>query len=150
MKINKQVIKDYFGSFFKQYNLNKEQVSLVRSLVDEEECGCCYPTTFYWLEIGDNVAGDPADQQIIFKDDNDNVIIETSLTGGNPQRLCIPREATQICVNIIRQNNDGGSIKVYGDNTFINIADEVGETCSGLNTPVSPFFTIEVVPAPLP
>jgi len=149
MKINKQVIKDYFGSFFKQYSpISKENFAKIRDIVDEAECGCCSPTTFYWLEIGDNQAADPANQQIIFKDQYDNVLVETALT-GNPQTFCIPREASQICLNIINQANDGGTINVFGNNTFLIEDDEVGEVCDTLNTPVSPFFTIQVVPAPV-
>lgn len=127
-RINKQVIKDYLGSFFNQYSpLNKEQFDKIRALVDEAECGCCNVTTIYW-----NNDASPSVWQLRFRDANDNLLVETSLLGSGPQRICVPREATQLCLNIIQSVATDFSVTGTNGFSFID-TDAVGEFCTAIS-----------------
>ena len=140
MRINKQVIKDFFGSFFGQYKLNKEQIQYVRNLVDEAECGCCNVTTIYW-----NNDASPSVWQLRFKDADDNILVETSLEGSGPQRICVPREATQLCLNIIQ--SVAAEFSVIGTNGFSFIdTDDVGEFCTSISGVNDAYILSPVLP----
>lgn len=139
---NKQVIKDYFGSFFNQYKLSKEQFTKLRDLVDEAECGCCSVVTIYWVD-SDPSATTPATQQINFKDVNDNILSSTSITGSSPQRICVPREATQICIDMLDEVTTGGTITIRGTDGFDETFTEaIGEECSTIEFPFADVYTI--------
>jgi hypothetical protein len=128
-RLNKQVLNDYFKSFFKQFSLTKEQFDKVRDLIDEAECGCCSVVTVNWIS-DDESAASPAAEQIVFKDENDEIVASTSITGGSPQRICVPREATTICINIIEAVTTGGTFTLTGSDGFSQSgADTVTEGC---------------------
>ena len=147
MRINKQVIKDYFGSFFTQYKLNKEQFNTLRNLVDNAECGCCQVVTFYWPDTDDSTPS-PANQQVQFTDVSGNIIAQTSLVGTSPQRICVPRDTDSICINITEVTNVGGSVDLTGSNgTIISFTDTVGLSCVESVFPADEVYIISTAPA---
>src|SRR6478735_7882792 len=115
-RINKKVIQDYFGSFFKQYSpIPKELFTKVRDIVDEAECGCCYITTIYWGTSESSVAA-PDNLQVTFMKSGVGELVSTSIIGTSPQRVCVPRDTTHLCVNVLEEVPDGGTIKVVSSN----------------------------------
>lgn len=140
-RINKKVILDYFGSFFKQYSpIPKELINRIRALVDEAECGCCNVTTVYW-----NNDASPSVWQLRFRDADDNLLVETSLEGSGPQRLCIPREATQLCLNIITSVATDFSVSGTQGFSFID-TDDVGEFCTPITIIDDSYILSPVLP----
>jgi hypothetical protein len=148
-RINKKVILDYFGSFFKQYSpIPKELISKIRDIVDDAECGCCSVVTIYWVDNDDSDAT-PAGIQVIFKDAADAELSSTTITGTSPQRICVPREATQLCVNVITEVADAGLFVVNGTDGFTTSdVGAVGEYCSAIEFPFADVYTVSTEAAP--
>ena len=142
-KISKQVIVDYFKTFLNQFSpLSKEQFNKIRSLVDEAECGCCNVTSIYWIN---DVS--PSTYQLRFRDANDNILAETSLDGLGPQRFCVPRGATQLCLNVITEASGGGNFLVTGTNGFsFTDTEAVGEFCTAISFPFDDAYILSPVP----
>lgn len=140
-RINKQVIKDYFGSFFKQYSpLKREQFDKIRSLVDEAQCGCCNVVSIYWVsEAGEEISS--ATSQVVFKDADDNILVSTLPSGNTPQVLCVPNTAVTLCLNLLT-----GALPAEGSITVTDIiggsvtnGTEDTEECVAI-TAVSPVY----------
>lgn len=141
-RINKQVIVDYFKTFFGQYRLTKEHFTKIRNLVDDAECGCCSVVSVYW--VGESEAA-PSAEQVLFKDTDDNIIAATSLIGSSPQRICVPREATQICVNIVETVTTGGTFTVDGTDGFsFGGSDTISETCTDITFPFADAYIVSM------
>lgn len=145
-RINKQVIKDYFGSFFKQYSpISKELFTKIRSLVDEAQCGCCSKVTIYW-DNGTSSDASPLAQQVVFKDVDDNILASTTISENNGQVLCVPEEATQICLNVVAVT--GGTVNTinltgnYIDANVVTTTNTVNENCDAVILPLAPVYTV--------
>lgn len=145
-RINKQVILDYFGSFFKQYSpVSKELFTKIRGIIDEAQCGCCNKVTIYWYD-GDSSDASSDNQQVIFKDADDNVVASTVIGGPNGQVLCVPESATQICLNVVGVTpGDANTIILTGnyiDSNVITTTNTINEDCSSIILPLSPVYTV--------
>jgi hypothetical protein len=118
----------------------------VRDLIDEAECGCCALSTIYWVDNDDSNAT-PADYQIIFKDVNDTVLTQTSVTATSPQRVCIPREATQLCIDVINEvtENDGEFGITGSDGFAFAEAETEGEHCETIAFPFADVYIVTSV-----
>lgn len=145
-RINKQVILDYFGSFFKQYSpVSKELFTKIRGIIDDAQCGCCDKVTIYW-DNGESSDASSDNQQVVFKDVDGNIVASTILGGDNGQVLCVPEEATQICLNVVAVT--GGTVNTinltgnYIDANVVTTTNTVNENCDAIILPLAPVYTV--------